>query len=459
MSPKRTFVWTSDHDEAFQRVKLALTSPPVLALFAPDLPVVLQTDASRLNGIGYALLQDHDLYADGDLVLYGARVVVPAALRRRTLSHLHDSHRGVEATKRRARQSVFWPGIDSDIANTVGACEACQTLQPSQQQEPLLNDDNPTRPFESVSADFFVVAGKSFLVIADRLSGWPVVAPCKGDTTASNTIRIFCRYFREVGVPLRLRTDGGPQFTSAEFKDFMKRWGVRQMVTSPHYPQSNGHAEAAVKSIKHLILKTAPSGNIDNEDYDRGLLELRNTPNFTGCSPAQILYGRPMRSCIPAHPNAFSKEWQVKTEDCDRRAAARYEQVKTQYDQHAHSLPKLSVGQQVRIQDPTSHRWDKVGIVMGHGKSRDYQIRLPSGRVWWRHRRFLRPVPPTISDPSLPVPVAPCQDLERESLVTIPPVNPRRSQRLIEKDCILAPPIKVKEVINTYNLVQGYFSF
>ncbi|XP_068213280.1 uncharacterized protein [Palaemon carinicauda] len=523
----------------------ALTSPPVLALFDPDLPVVLQMDASHLNGIGYALLQDHgnghlhlvqcgsrfladaetryattelemlavvwhlqekispyiftakwrsgkllcvpdalsrapvsyptqedkisgasaahlrtviamntvtlsdessaqdadrilqdlrddflatdmtctipyshigniraDLYADGDLVLYGARVVVPTALRHRTLSHLHDSHRGVEATKRRARQSVFWSGIDSDIANTVGACEACQTLQPSQQQEPLLNDDNPTRPFESVSADFFVVAGKFFLVVVDHLSGWPVVTPCKGDTTASNTIRIFCRYFREVGVPLRLRTDGEPQFTSAEFKDF-----IRHMVTSPHYPQSN-----------------APSGNIDNEDFDRGLLELGNTPNFTGRSPAQIPYDPPLRSCIPAHPKASSKEWQVKTEDCDRHAADRYEQVKTQYDQHAHSLPKLSVGQQVRIQDPTSHRWDKVGIVMGHGKSRDYQIRLPSGRVWWRNRRFLRPVPPTISDPFLPVPVAPCPDLDRESLVTIPPVNPSRSQRLIEKE-------------------------
>ncbi|XP_068245332.1 uncharacterized protein [Palaemon carinicauda] len=127
------------------------------------------------------------------------------------------------------------------------------------------------------------------------------------------------------------------------------------MVTSPHYQQSNGHAEAAGKSIKHLILKTDQSGNIDNEDFDRGLLELRNTPNFTGHYPAQILYGWPLRSCIPAHPKAFSNEWQVKTEDCDCRAATRYEQVKTQYDQHGHSLPKLSVGQQVRIQDPTSH--------------------------------------------------------------------------------------------------------
>ncbi|XP_064110327.1 uncharacterized protein K02A2.6-like [Macrobrachium nipponense] len=191
-----------------------------------------------------------------------------------------------------------------------------------------MNDDNPRTPFESVSADFFTVAGKAFLVIVDRLSGWPVVVPCKGDTTASNTIRIFCRYFREVGVPLRLRTDGGPQFSSNEFRDFMERWGVRHVITSPYYPQSNGHAEAAVKSIKHLILTTVPSGNIDREEFDQGHLELRNTPNFTGRSPAQILYGRPLRSCIPNLNTEslfkkvpFSEEWQVKTEDCDRRAA------------------------------------------------------------------------------------------------------------------------------------------
>ncbi|XP_050705813.1 uncharacterized protein LOC126991118 [Eriocheir sinensis] len=59
MSTKRTFTWTADHDEAFNRVKTAVLQPPVLAHFNPALPVILQTDASRLHGIGYALLQDH----------------------------------------------------------------------------------------------------------------------------------------------------------------------------------------------------------------------------------------------------------------------------------------------------------------------------------------------------------------------------------------------------------------
>ncbi|XP_045137206.1 uncharacterized protein LOC123519766 [Portunus trituberculatus] len=72
----------------------------------------------------YWKLRD-DLSTDGDLLLYKARTIVPATLNRHTLSHLHDSHRGVEATKRRARQAVFWPGINSDITNTVKSCEFC----------------------------------------------------------------------------------------------------------------------------------------------------------------------------------------------------------------------------------------------------------------------------------------------------------------------------------------------
>ncbi|XP_064083067.1 uncharacterized protein LOC135199081 [Macrobrachium nipponense] len=127
-----------------------------------------------------------ELYTDDDLVLYGARIVVPSAMRRNILTRLHDSHRGVEATKRRAKQTVYWPGINSDIANTVHACEPCQIMQPSQQQEPWLCNENPSRPFESVSADFFSVAGKSFLVYVDRLSGWPLVVKFGTNTTAES---------------------------------------------------------------------------------------------------------------------------------------------------------------------------------------------------------------------------------------------------------------------------------
>ena len=53
--------WSADHSKAFVEVKTALTNPPILAYFDPDLPVMLQTDAARLKGLGYACLQKHGL--------------------------------------------------------------------------------------------------------------------------------------------------------------------------------------------------------------------------------------------------------------------------------------------------------------------------------------------------------------------------------------------------------------
>lgn len=110
---------------------------------------------------------------------------------------------------------------------------------------------------------------------------------------------MLCVYFLEVGVPLRLHIDGGPPFASQEFKQFTDHWGVHHLITSPHYLQSNGHVEAAVTAVKHLILKTAPSGNIDCKAFDRGLLELRNTPTPAGCSPVQIICGYPFCTSPP----------------------------------------------------------------------------------------------------------------------------------------------------------------
>ena len=109
------------------------------------------------------------LSVDDGLIVYGPRLVIPQSLRRETLIRLHDGHQGINRTKRRARQTVFWPGIDKDVENTVRACINCRRCVPSQQNEPLwLNDAPPSRVFESVSADYFHVAGRTYLVYVDR---------------------------------------------------------------------------------------------------------------------------------------------------------------------------------------------------------------------------------------------------------------------------------------------------
>ena len=54
--------------------------------------------------------------------------------------------------------------------------------------------------------------------------------------------------------------------------------------------------------MKHLIQKTTePGQSIDNEKFQQALLEYRNCPKENGFSPAQVVFGRALRSCVPAH--------------------------------------------------------------------------------------------------------------------------------------------------------------
>ncbi|QQP40023.1 Uncharacterized protein FKW44_013922, partial [Caligus rogercresseyi] len=130
----------------------------------------------------------------------------------------------------------------------VESCEECQRYRPQQQQEPRQSDPPASRPFESVSADLFEYRGRHFLVIVDRYSGWPIVHHHDKVPKAAQVIKVFKTIIRNHGIPNKIRSDGGRQFASWEFQDY----DIVSVASSAHYPQSNGHAEAAVKAMKLL---------------------------------------------------------------------------------------------------------------------------------------------------------------------------------------------------------------
>ncbi|XP_043240331.1 uncharacterized protein K02A2.6-like [Amphibalanus amphitrite] len=308
----------------------------------------------------------HQLAIDDGLVVYGARLVVPSALRRGVLEKLHDSHQGVDRTKRRARLSVYWPGIDKQIADTVAACAQCRQRLPSHAREPMWQEDGaPTRVFESVSADYFSAGGHTYLVYVDRLSGWPYVTVCPRTASADHLTRQLRLMFSQTGVPTVFRSDGGPQFASGTLRRFLQRWDVRHEMSSPHYPRSNGHAEACVKTAKKLVLAASSSGQLDQDQLDRSLLELRNTPRADGRSPAQVLFGHPLRSGVPTHHRAFAPEWQRAADVCEEKAAELQEQAVRRYDESTRRLSPLKIGSRVDLQDPTTGRWNRIGVIVG----------------------------------------------------------------------------------------------
>ena len=235
---------------------------------------------------------------------------------------------------------------------------------------------------------------RTFLVYVDRLSGWPFVTRVTGEACARDMVSCLRHMFAATGVPSCIRTDGGPQFSARLTREFFRRWGVDHQQSTPHYPQSNGHAEAAVKAVKRLVQKATVGGDLDTDDFAAGLLELRNTPRADGRSPAQILYGHPLRSAVPAHHRAFAECWQEAADACDARAAKLLDRSVDWYDASARQHRPLRIGQRTLLQDPNSRLWDRTGTITGIGARRDYLVRLPSGRIFWRNRRFLRPLQP-----------------------------------------------------------------
>ena len=162
------------------------------------------------------------------------------------------------------------------------------------------------------------------------------------------------------------------------------------MLPTSHNPQSNGRACTAVKAMKKLIATSTVRGELDDEKFQRGLLEYRNTPRDGGLSPAQILFGHPLLSAVPAHRAEFSDKWQKTANEYDARRSRVHAQHEQRDNAHSRTLQPLRIGTEVRVQHTTTNKWDRVGVIIGIGRHRDYHVKLPSGRVYWRNRRFLR---------------------------------------------------------------------
>ena len=285
---------------------------------------------------------------------------------------------------------IYWPGIDGDIENYVKGCCHCQNRLPSNTKEPLLSKPVPARPFQQIAVDFASHGGRQFLIIVDCKTGWPDVIDMGRDTTAQKLTNVL-RY--RTAVPDVLWSDGGPQFTSSKFANFLVNWGTSHITSSPYYPQSNGQAEAAVKSMKKLVSAAwhAQGKSVNWEKLSRCLLQYGNTPcRKDGLSPAQKSFGHPVQDSLPAHRRSFAPEWQKSLEEADKDAGDARHAAEQAYNQHTRELPDIKVGNHVAIQNPRSKLWDIYGVVTALASHRRYVVKTTSGRVFVRNRRFLR---------------------------------------------------------------------
>ena len=86
------------------------------------------------------------------LLLRGNRIIIPELLRDEVIKRFHTGHMGITKTLYRAKAAVWWPGMSSQLKETVENCTVC-SKERSNRAEPLIPTPLPSRP--CVGTDLF----------------------------------------------------------------------------------------------------------------------------------------------------------------------------------------------------------------------------------------------------------------------------------------------------------------
>ena len=150
--------------------------------------------------------------------------------------------------------SFFWPGNNKAIKEVVHQCETCTWFQSQNAAAPLTPTPTPSHPWQMCATDIFTLEGIDHLVVGDFYSKM-IFIQClpPSQSNANKVVSLLKEMFSEHGIPEVLCSDNGSQYTSPQFTNFCIDWGISHETSSPHYPQSNGFAEACVKSAKHAL--------------------------------------------------------------------------------------------------------------------------------------------------------------------------------------------------------------
>ena len=338
-----------------------------------------------------ALTPYHDyrdeLTVQDGIILRGHRVIIPTSMRREIKEKVHAGHLGINSCIRRAKDMVYWPGVSKEIRQFVESCDTCASMPDKQSLEPLIMHEIPSRAWEKVATDIFTIDARNYLITVDYFSNFFEIDYLL-DTTSETVIAKLKHHFARHGIPDKVVSDGGPQYTSQSFRNFSRKWCFEHVMSSPGNSQSNGCAEAHVKIAKRIMRKCL----LSKQDPYLGLLNWRNTPTEgLGSSPVQRAFGHRTKTLLPTTDLVLMPDSNTQHSAPKQKLLKEQKQSKTaEYYMHRKDLKPLNLGDSVTMQPIASG--DKIwkpATVTKVLDNRTYEVSR-KGKTYRRNRRLLR---------------------------------------------------------------------
>lgn len=236
------------------------------------------------------------------------QLVVPAEFRRDLICLAHGNswsgHLGIRKTKDRLLQEYYWPGCFKEVEEFVRSCDTCQRIgKPHDKSKaPLKLVPIITEPFRRLVIDTVgplpvTRSGyRHILTILCPATKFPEAIPLK-ELSSAEVVNALLSVFARVGFPAEIQSDQGSVFTSALTTTFFERCGIRLIHSSVYHPQSNS-VEKWHSVMKRVLRALCYEHKTDWEAcLPATMFALRSVPHeATGFSPAELVYGRSLRS-------------------------------------------------------------------------------------------------------------------------------------------------------------------
>jgi IS30 family transposase len=182
------------------------------------------------------------------------------------LKEAHDSyysiHPGSTKMYQDLKQKYWWSGLKRDVPAHVAMCDVSQRVKAEHQRPVGLLHllKVPKWKWEEIGMDFIVglphtpKGYDSIWVIVDRLTKVahfiPVKTTYKGSQLAELYMaRIMCLH----GVPKKIVSDRGSQFTSKFWKSFHENMNTKLSFSSAYHPQTDGQTERTNQVLEYML--------------------------------------------------------------------------------------------------------------------------------------------------------------------------------------------------------------
>ena len=238
------------------------------------------------------------------------KLFVPSKLTRRVMDHYHNLsniHNGELRMLLMIKRSFYWYKMHMDIKQYCRTCKTCQMSGSKRKNKKAGHLQLfPAQHFnEMIAVDLVgplpvtIQNNKYLVTMIVRFTRYCRMIPVKDIRAITVCKAILNEWFYRLGIPKKLLSDRGSQFTGEVMQTIAHILGFKKLFTTAYHPQTDGMIERLHRWLKSKLRITASVQNLAFEDgignWDDFInvieFHYNNTTNrMTGFAPYELVF-------------------------------------------------------------------------------------------------------------------------------------------------------------------------